>query len=158
MPARISAGGSRTFVSNVANTGAMSAGIDLNGQNANLSSSFFVNNGYVTDNSNGGAGTHQLIDGAGSLVLGAGFFQNSLVGIGTFQPGNGPGSASFGSFRFSASLIVAQHAKALYTRYFSVYFPFGAFNKIFIFSGFRQLVLPIARRVPFHKGEGVVGR
>jgi hypothetical protein len=94
-------GGSRTFVSNVANIGAMSAGIDLNGQNASLSNSFFVNNGYVTDSSYGGSGTHQIIDGSGSLVLGAGFFQNPVVGTGVFQPGNGPGSATFGSFHLS---------------------------------------------------------
>jgi autotransporter-associated beta strand protein len=77
--------GSPTFV----------AGVDLNGKNAIVFGGLFVNNGYVID-STGGAAT--VVADFGSLVKGAGFFQNAVVtqNGGKFQPGNSPGVASFG--------------------------------------------------------------
>jgi autotransporter-associated beta strand protein len=73
------------------------AGIDLNGKNAIVTGGLFVNNGYVED-STGGAAT--VVADFGSLVKGAGFFQNTVQtqNGGKFQAGNSPGSASFGSF------------------------------------------------------------
>src|SRR5207253_283211 len=57
-----------------------------------------VNNGFVFDG--GAAGTATVVADFGSLVKGAGFFQNGVVTIngGKFQAGNSPGSASFGRF------------------------------------------------------------
>jgi hypothetical protein len=93
-------GGSRTFISIPAHAGQFDAGIELFGQNAVVAGGLFVNNGYVVDSL--GAGTKTVIADFGSLVKGAGFFQNSVqtVNGGKFQSGNSPGQASFGSFVF----------------------------------------------------------
>jgi autotransporter-associated beta strand protein len=107
-------GGSRTFVgtpstavypSNWPDTSLRGqptfvAGIDLNGKNATVAGGLFVNNGYVEDSTNGGSGTATIVSDFGSLVKGAGFFQNSVQTIngGKFQAGNSPGMASFGKF------------------------------------------------------------
>jgi autotransporter-associated beta strand protein len=76
------------------------AGIDLNGKNATVAGGLFVNNGYVEDTTNNGQGTAAVVADFGSLVKGAGYFQNSVQTIngGKFQAGNSPGSASFGKF------------------------------------------------------------
>jgi autotransporter-associated beta strand protein len=102
-------GGSRTFVgtpqtavfpvsSPQAGQPTFVAGIDLNGINAVVAGGLFVNNGYVEDSSNGFTGTATIVSDFGSLVKGAGFFQNSVItqNGGKFQPGNSPGAASFG--------------------------------------------------------------
>jgi autotransporter-associated beta strand protein len=93
-------GGSRTFISIPANAGNFDAGIDLHGNNAVVAGGLFVNNGYVVDSI--GAGTKTVIADFGSLVKGAGFYQNSVqtVNGGKFQSGNSPGKASFGGFTF----------------------------------------------------------
>jgi fibronectin-binding autotransporter adhesin len=76
------------------------AGIDLHGQNAVVAGGLFVNNGYVEDTTNNGQGTATVVADFGSLVKGAGYFQNSVQTIngGKFQAGNSPGKATFGSF------------------------------------------------------------
>jgi fibronectin-binding autotransporter adhesin len=98
-------GGSRTFIGTAATainpaTGqpANLAGINLNGQNAVVAGGLFVNNGFVVDGS--AAGTATIVADFGSLVKGAGYFQNPVItqNGGKFQAGNSPGSASFGSF------------------------------------------------------------
>jgi autotransporter-associated beta strand protein len=93
-------GGSRTFISIPAhaNPNQFDAGIDLHGQNAVVAGGLFVNNGYVVDS----MGSHVVIADFGSLVKGAGFYQNTVqtVNGGKFQSGNSPGRASFGSFVF----------------------------------------------------------
>jgi autotransporter-associated beta strand protein len=78
------------------------AGIDLKGKNAVVSSGLLVNNGYVEDSTNNFQGTAAIIADFGSLVKGAGYFQNTVQTIngGKFQAGNSPGSASFGKFVF----------------------------------------------------------
>jgi autotransporter-associated beta strand protein len=93
-------GGSRTFISISSHAGQFDAGIDLHGQNAVVAGGLFVNNGYVVDSV--GAGTKTVIADFGSLVKGAGFYQNSVqtVNGGKFQSGNSPGKATFGSFTF----------------------------------------------------------
>jgi autotransporter-associated beta strand protein len=107
-------GGSRTFVGtaetavfpanwpNVSQRGTPTfvAGIDLNGKNAVVAGGLFVNNGYVEDSSNGFTGTGTIVADFGSLVKGAGFFQNTVqtVNGGKFQAGNSPGVATFGKF------------------------------------------------------------
>jgi fibronectin-binding autotransporter adhesin len=95
-------GGSRTSISIPANgnPNQFDAGIDLHGQNTVVAGGLFVNNGYVVDSV--GAGTKTVIADFGSLVKGAGFYQNSVQTIngGKFQSGNSPGQASFGSFTF----------------------------------------------------------
>jgi autotransporter-associated beta strand protein len=93
-------GGSRTFLSIPSHAGMFDAGIDLNGHNAVVAGGLFVNNGYVVDG--GPTGTATIIADFGSLVKGAGFYQNSVqtVNGGKFQSGNSPGQASFGSFTF----------------------------------------------------------
>jgi autotransporter-associated beta strand protein len=93
-------GGSRTFISIPSHAGSFDAGIDLAGQNAIVAGGLFVNNGYVVDSV--GTGQKTVIADFGSLVKGAGFFQNSVqtVNGGKFQAGNSPGKASFGSFTF----------------------------------------------------------
>jgi autotransporter-associated beta strand protein len=90
--------GSRTFISVPANAANLDAGIDLKGQNAVVAGGLFVNNGFVIDS----LGSHSVVADFGSLVKGAGFFQNSVqtVNGGKFQAGNSPGQASFGSFTF----------------------------------------------------------
>jgi fibronectin-binding autotransporter adhesin len=95
-------GGSRTFIGTPATATQFLAGLDLHGQNAVVAGGLFVNNGFVGDSSNGGAGTATIIADFGSLVKGAGFFQNSVItqNGGKFQAGNSPGSASFGNFVF----------------------------------------------------------
>jgi hypothetical protein len=96
-------GGSIVRLSDPADADRQTAGIDLNGADASASGALVVNNGYLIDGSNGGTGTHKLVAHFGSLVKGAGFYQNTVVTPegGTFQAGNGPGSATFGSFHFS---------------------------------------------------------
>jgi autotransporter-associated beta strand protein len=107
-------GGSRTFVgtpatavfpSNWPNVGQRGlptfvAGIDLNGKNATVAGGLFVNNGYIEDSTNNFQGPATIIADFGSLVKGAGYFQNSVQTIngGKFQAGNSPGSATFGKF------------------------------------------------------------
>jgi autotransporter-associated beta strand protein len=93
-------GGSRTFVSIPSHAGQFDAGIDLAGQNAVVAGGLFVNNGYVVDSV--GAGTKTIVADFGSLVKGAGFYQNSVqtVNGGKFQSGNSPGQSSFGKFTF----------------------------------------------------------
>jgi autotransporter-associated beta strand protein/T5SS/PEP-CTERM-associated repeat protein len=107
-------GGSRTFVGTPATavfppnwpdvtlrgTPTFVAGIDLNGKNAVVAGGLFVNNGYVEDSSNGFSGTATVVADFGSLVKGAGFFQNTVQTIngGKFQAGNSPGTATFGKF------------------------------------------------------------
>jgi autotransporter-associated beta strand protein len=109
-------GGSRTFVGtpttaifpgdwpNVGQRGQPTfvAGIDLNGKNAVVAGGLFVNNGYVEDSTGGFTGTATVVADFGSLVKGAGFFQNSVQTIngGKFQAGNSPGVATFGKFVF----------------------------------------------------------
>jgi autotransporter-associated beta strand protein len=100
-------GGSRTFIGTpqTANSGGSPtfvAGIDLHGQNLVIAGGLFVNNGYVVDSSNGGAGTATIIADYGSLVKGAGFYQNPVItqNGGRVQAGNSPGVASFGKFVF----------------------------------------------------------
>jgi hypothetical protein len=101
-------GGSRTFIgtpqtavfpqsSPQAGNPTFVAGIDLNGKNAVVSGGLFVNNGYVQDSTNG---TATVVADFGSLVKGAGFFQNTVItqNGGQFQSGNSPGAASFGAF------------------------------------------------------------
>jgi autotransporter-associated beta strand protein len=75
------------------------AGIDLSGKNAIVAGGLLVNNGYVEDSTNNFQGTATVIADFGSLVKGAGYFQNSVQTIngGKFQAGNSPGSASFGN-------------------------------------------------------------
>jgi autotransporter-associated beta strand protein len=92
-------GGSRTFIGTPATASANVAGIDLHGQNAVVAGGLFVNNGFVGDSSNNGAGTATIVADFGSLVKGAGFFQNSVItqNGGKFQAGNSPGLASFGN-------------------------------------------------------------
>jgi autotransporter-associated beta strand protein len=78
------------------------AGVDLNGKNAVVAGGLFVNNGYVEDSSNNFQGTATLVADFGSLVKGAGYFQNTVQTIngGKFQAGNSPGKATFGKFVF----------------------------------------------------------
>jgi autotransporter-associated beta strand protein len=75
------------------------AGVDLHGQNAVVTSGLFVNNGYVEDTTNNNQGTATVIADYGSLVKGAGYFQNTVVTVngGKFQAGNSPGKVIFGS-------------------------------------------------------------
>jgi autotransporter-associated beta strand protein len=109
-------GGSRTFLGtpatavfpnnwpdvNLRGTPTFVAGVDLNGKNAIVAGGLFVNNGYVEDTTSGGGGTATVVADFGSLVKGAGFFQNSVQTIngGKFQAGNSPGMATFGKFVF----------------------------------------------------------
>jgi hypothetical protein len=93
-------GGSRSFISipSHANPNQFDAGIDLHGQNAVVAGGLLVNNGFVEDT----MGSHQVVADFGSLVKGAGFYQNTVQTVygGKFQSGNSPGRASFGSFTF----------------------------------------------------------
>jgi autotransporter-associated beta strand protein len=107
-------GGSRTFVgtpstavfpsnwpdASLRGTPTFVAGIDLHGQNAVVAGGLFVNNGYVEDSTNNFQGSATVVADFGSLVKGAGFFQNTVqtVNGGKFQAGNSPGAASFGKF------------------------------------------------------------
>jgi hypothetical protein len=109
-------GGSRTFVGTPATalfpqnwpdpalrgTPTFVAGIDLHGQNAIVAGGLFVNNGYVLDSANGGAGMATIIADFGALVKGSGFFLNPIItqNGGRVQAGNSPGSVSFGRFVF----------------------------------------------------------
>jgi autotransporter-associated beta strand protein len=100
-------GGSRGFIGTPATANqngqpTFVAGIDLNGQNAVVTGGLLVNNGFVVDSSSGGAGTATIIADYGSLVKGAGFYQNPVVtqNGGRVQAGNSPGFASFGRFVF----------------------------------------------------------
>jgi autotransporter-associated beta strand protein len=93
-------GGSRTFISIPSHASQIDAGIDLNGHNAIVAGGLLVNNGYVIDSA--AAGKAAIVADFGSLVKGAGFYQNPVqtVNGGKFQSGNSPGRASFGSFTF----------------------------------------------------------
>jgi autotransporter-associated beta strand protein len=93
-------GGSRSFISLPSHAGDFDAGIDLNGKNAVVAGGLIVNNGYVVDSSMAGMAT--IVADFGSLVKGAGFYQNPVqtTNGGKFQSGNSPGKASFGSFTF----------------------------------------------------------
>ncbi len=97
-------GGSRTFIGTPGTadpTGQnIVAYVDLHGQNAIVTDGLFVNNGGVFDTSM--AGTATIIADFGSLVKGAGFYQNTVKtqNGGKFQTGNSPGSATFGNFVF----------------------------------------------------------
>jgi hypothetical protein len=97
-------GGSRTFLGTAATAGppnnpSFVAGIDLHGNNAIVAGGLFVNNGFVVDSTNNGTGTATVIADFGSLVEGAGFFQNTVItqNGGKFKAGNCPGATSFGS-------------------------------------------------------------
>jgi autotransporter-associated beta strand protein len=78
------------------------AGLDLHGQNAVVAGGLFVNNGYVEDSTNNFQGTGTIVADFGSLVKGAGYFQNTVItqNGGKFQAGNSPGMATFGQFAF----------------------------------------------------------
>ncbi len=97
-------GGSRTFIGTSATADPTGQNIvdylDLHGQNAIVAGGLFVNNGGVYDTV--GAGTGTIIADFGSLVKGAGFYQNTVKtqNGGKFQTGNSPGSATFGNFVF----------------------------------------------------------
>jgi autotransporter-associated beta strand protein len=97
-------GGSQTFIGTPATApgpqGPYVDGIDLHGQNAVVAEALFVNNGFVVDS--GAAGTATIIADFGSVVKGAGLFQNTVItqNGGKFQAGNSPGSVGFGSFVF----------------------------------------------------------
>jgi autotransporter-associated beta strand protein len=109
-------GGSRTFIgtpatalfpptwpdSNLRGTPTFVAGIDLHGHNAVVAGGQFVNNGYVVDYSNGGAGTATIVADYGALIKGSGFYQNPVItqNGGRLQAGNSPGVASFGRLVF----------------------------------------------------------
>ncbi len=97
-------GGSRTFIGTPATADPTGANIldyvDLHGNNAIVAGGLLVNNGGVFDTVSPGTGT--IIADFGSLVKGAGFYQNTVKtqNGGKFQTGNSPGSASFGNFVF----------------------------------------------------------
>jgi autotransporter-associated beta strand protein len=90
-------GGSRTFISTVAQVANQNAGIDVHGNDAIVAGGLFVNNGYVYDSV--GAGTHRIVADYGSLVKGAGFYQPlpKTINGGTFIAGNSPGHATTGT-------------------------------------------------------------
>jgi autotransporter-associated beta strand protein len=90
-------GGSRTFISTVAQVANGNAGFDLHGNDAVVAGGLFVNNGYVYDSV--GAGTHRVVADYGSLVKGAGFYQPlpRTINGGTFIAGNSPGHATTGT-------------------------------------------------------------
>jgi fibronectin-binding autotransporter adhesin len=88
-------GGSRTFIGTAATAGQNLALVDLHGQNAIVAGGLFINNGFVGDSTAGGA---TIVADFGSLVKGAGTYQNSVItqNGGKFQAGNSPGKARFG--------------------------------------------------------------
>ena len=93
--------GSRTFISTIAQAALgnyAAADLELNGQNAVVLDALFVDNGKVTDNSALGIAT--IISDMGSLVKGAGQYDNSpqTRNGGRFQGGNCPGDVSVGDF------------------------------------------------------------
>jgi autotransporter-associated beta strand protein len=90
-------GGSRTFISTVAQAANGNAGFDLHGNDAVVAGGLFVNNGYVYDSV--GAGTHRVVADYGALVKGAGFYQPlpKTINGGTFIAGNSPGHATTGT-------------------------------------------------------------
>jgi autotransporter-associated beta strand protein len=90
-------GGSRTFISTVAQVANGNAGFDLHGNDAIVAGGLFVNNGFVYDSV--GAGTHRVVADYGSLVKGAGFYQPlpRTINGGTFIAGNSPGHATTGT-------------------------------------------------------------
>jgi hypothetical protein len=89
-------GGSRNYIATPQTAGQFAAGIDLRGQNAIVAGGLFVNNGYVVDTS--AAGTATVVADFGSLVKGAGFYQNGVITVngGKFQAGNSPGAVTVG--------------------------------------------------------------
>jgi autotransporter-associated beta strand protein len=101
-------GGSRTFLGSPCACGGLHqpefvAGIDLGGRNAVIAGGLFVNNGFVVDLSNNGQGSGAtVVADYGSLVRGAGYFENPVItqNGGRFGSGNSPGTASFGRFVF----------------------------------------------------------
>lgn len=90
-------GGSRTFISTPAQVTNSNAGIDLHGNDAIVAGGLLVNNGYVYDSV--GSGQHRIIADYGSLVKGAGFYQQipRTINGGTFLAGNSPGRATTGA-------------------------------------------------------------
>jgi hypothetical protein len=90
-------GGSRTFISTVAQVSNQNAGIDLHGNDAIVAGGLFVNNGFVYDSV--GSGTHRVVADYGALVKGAGFYQPlpKTINGGTFIAGNSPGRATTGT-------------------------------------------------------------
>jgi hypothetical protein len=88
-------GGSRTFIGTPGTA-------NSNGQPTFVAGGLFVNNGFVVDSTNNSTGTATIIADFGSLVKGAGFFQNPVItqNGGRVQAGNSPGVASFGKFVF----------------------------------------------------------
>jgi hypothetical protein len=90
-------GGSRTFISTVAQVANGNAGMDLHGNDAIVAGGLFVNNGYVYDSV--GTGQHRVVADYGALVKGAGFYQPlpKTINGGTFVAGNSPGHATTGT-------------------------------------------------------------
>jgi hypothetical protein len=90
-------GGSRTFISTVAQAANGNAGFDLHGNDAIVAGGLFVNNGFVFDSV--GAGTHRVVADFGAVVKGAGFYQPlpRTINGGTFITGNSPGKATTGT-------------------------------------------------------------
>jgi hypothetical protein len=90
-------GGSRTFISTVAQVANGNAGMDLHGNDAIVAGGLFVNNGFVYDSV--GSGTHRVVADYGALVKGAGFYQPlpRTINGGTFIAGNSPGHATTGT-------------------------------------------------------------
>jgi hypothetical protein len=90
-------GGSRTFISTVAQAANGNAGMDLHGNDAIVAGGLFVNNGFVFDSV--GAGTHRVVADFGAVVKGAGFYQPlpRTINGGTFSAGNSPGRATTGT-------------------------------------------------------------
>jgi hypothetical protein len=88
-------GGSRTTIATPQTAGQFLAGVDLHGQNAVVAGGLFVNNGYVVDSA---AGTAAVVADYGTLVKGAGFYQNGVITVngGKFQAGNSPGRVTVG--------------------------------------------------------------
>jgi autotransporter-associated beta strand protein len=86
--------GSRTFIGTAATAATFVAGMDLHGQNAVLTGSFFSNNGFVADSVGGGS----VIVDAGSLYKGVGTtFVNIITqNGGQVRAGDCPGGSVFG--------------------------------------------------------------
>jgi autotransporter-associated beta strand protein len=89
-------GGSRTFISTVAQAQNQNAGIDLHGNDAIVAGALLVNNGYVYDST---GNNHRIVADFGAVVKGAGFYQPlpKTINGGTFITGNSPGHATTGT-------------------------------------------------------------
>jgi autotransporter-associated beta strand protein len=90
-------GGSRTFISSVAQAANGNAGFDLHGNDAIVAGGLFVNNGFVYDSV--APGNHRIVADFGAVVKGAGFYQPlpRTINGGTFVTGNSPGRATTGA-------------------------------------------------------------